>query len=1233
MPTQNELNISNKSYTNKDFNTIYSELLDLVLTLTNKWDPTHSNESDPGVVLIKLAALMADKNNYNIDKNILECFPLSASQEGNVRAFYDLLGYSMGWYNSATCNVNVQLTDIDSNVGKFALSPFTYIISDESGKINYTIIGQTNIGDTITLNKGVVQQALAMEGAIQDFTVGGSSIVKLENLDSNLRLYFNEKNVAENGIFISNLNGSGNFNPNDVQNWVKVDNLASTESTQKCYKFGVLPNSNTCYIQFSPNINRDIADGIAIKYLVSNGETGRISANTLTGFTGDVTSGETKLTLKVSNPSSSIGGYNPQDLEDAYSDYKRVINTFSTLVTEKDYENFIYELRDAITNKPLVSNVVVSDRTDDINNTEFVVKLQSDLTSNKELIDNPKVTAYNIAIYALKPPANLNTAKDYNITFTPVDAGQERDIEASIEDVKSIQHDYIDTHPANDPIPYIYKNQYTLQGTVYTYNKVTESEAKAIEDNIQKALFNNFNAREVDFGYDVEYNHLVDVITKADSRIRLVALNQPEYNLTLMKSDGEIDSNDNQSLNDDAKKGLLTKMISKGNVELFDYNKRFNWDFGQLSSNTYENISTITTETKITATANNSVDINANENVQFFRDNFIVKTSYSAYVTYSYTNTGDEKKTLSSGVIYKLKEEDGLSISYTNESGAKINTILTGFIRPVNIDIEVDAVDPGKESKTVTGYLRGNQAIEVLEVNSYIIKEDTKCFWVTSDFEIDGDKIKYPLFKGSTTTPEPDKDERILDNNEYFIYLDESQNVLNILQSGTKLTRDHSTQDLVYSTSLNINIANIMEQGTGVAETEDVEWLELPYAITSTEQSIISLGEGSKFTLGNPVSGDKIDNSLKLLEYNFSYIDENKKKVTVDNSLRDYKWRVRSRLNINASENNPQQLLEDEKRTQSISITYTSKDDTTGKDTVKNTTIANTSFYTNPSLNISGGENINVQELTTAGTYESTLSIYSFTEDENYNLKRSSNGWLNIDNSEKFGILSGDGISFSTEPEYYYIIPLVFVNNKDTGFKIALSTSDTKKVGEKSEDVVLTSGAFWSMNIPEKFDSSVQMSGTNFNPGVIYVYVTPDVKCKVALKISVPGEKVFAGSIYIGNIFKLPLYTNTDTDELFKSGPQLSSQVFNTLKINKLDAYYKDTFPLLTNLNEEGYDWTYVPLPEDLIDTDNVDDSQKGNLFNPKVIWDANHICNKFTIAQYDASHSSIKISSTSKQR
>ena len=91
----NENLISNLSYTEKDFQTIYPALLDLVKKLTLKWDPSASNESDPGVLLLKLNALIADKCNYNIDKNVLECFPLSVTQDENARQLFEQLGYYM----------------------------------------------------------------------------------------------------------------------------------------------------------------------------------------------------------------------------------------------------------------------------------------------------------------------------------------------------------------------------------------------------------------------------------------------------------------------------------------------------------------------------------------------------------------------------------------------------------------------------------------------------------------------------------------------------------------------------------------------------------------------------------------------------------------------------------------------------------------------------------------------------------------------------------------------------------------------------------------------------------------------------------------------------------------------------------------------------------------------------------------------------------------------------------
>jgi hypothetical protein len=50
---------------------------------------------------LKLLAFIADKNSYNIDKNILECFMPSATQEESMRKLYDMMVYDMKYYQSA----------------------------------------------------------------------------------------------------------------------------------------------------------------------------------------------------------------------------------------------------------------------------------------------------------------------------------------------------------------------------------------------------------------------------------------------------------------------------------------------------------------------------------------------------------------------------------------------------------------------------------------------------------------------------------------------------------------------------------------------------------------------------------------------------------------------------------------------------------------------------------------------------------------------------------------------------------------------------------------------------------------------------------------------------------------------------------------------------------------------------------------------------------------------------
>ena len=89
------MDINKKSYINKDYQTIYPELVDIVSKLTNAINLRQTNESDPMVVLVKLMAFIADKLNYNIDINTLLSFMPTTTQDSSFRDLADINGYTM----------------------------------------------------------------------------------------------------------------------------------------------------------------------------------------------------------------------------------------------------------------------------------------------------------------------------------------------------------------------------------------------------------------------------------------------------------------------------------------------------------------------------------------------------------------------------------------------------------------------------------------------------------------------------------------------------------------------------------------------------------------------------------------------------------------------------------------------------------------------------------------------------------------------------------------------------------------------------------------------------------------------------------------------------------------------------------------------------------------------------------------------------------------------------------
>lgn len=375
------------SYTNLDFPSIYTEVLNLVKDLTYRWDPSISDESDPGVILAKLSALIADKCNYNIDKSILEAFPLSVTQDANAQQLYEQLGYYMNWYESATAPIVLswitKAEDPRTEVKSYTIPKLFAIVTDDEERANYTIVGVEGpngviVSDGTLTTDSKELRMIAMEGVPLKYSyLGKETVITAQMVDKYThRLYFNTSDVSQNGVFITNT-GQNNY-----ADWKRVDNIYEQSYNDLRYKFGYDNFSNTCYLEFPDNYSELFGDGIEITYLNISNSLSDVPAQRLSKFLEGITPVEDPTvildnsTVAIQNYAAAYGHKDKEDINEAYRNYKKTVGTFKTLITLRDYLNYIRSQE-----LDICSNAFVCDRTNDIQSVYKIVSKQHDLDS------------------------------------------------------------------------------------------------------------------------------------------------------------------------------------------------------------------------------------------------------------------------------------------------------------------------------------------------------------------------------------------------------------------------------------------------------------------------------------------------------------------------------------------------------------------------------------------------------------------------------------------------------------------------------------------------------------------------------------------------------------------------------------------------------------------------------------------------------------------------------------
>lgn len=366
-------------YTSRDYESIMSEFWDLVPKLTDLWKP--DAESDPGVVLGKFLASIADMLGVNIDWLANEMFAPSVTQRKNAEKLFGLIGYTLGWFTAAktevtfTNNGDVPVTlDFGFNGANFSTLNAYADITGRSRVITYNIMPLTSgyidiksksirkaIADSInvfsdidriTLNPKESVTKIAIEGELRNYTVPVEVVKK-----NNYIIKLPSQHIDTTAIWIRSKSSLSQEKPQETR-WIQVDSPADFIEPEP--RFAVTyDNYSNAQIQVSNYLNQmDNYDGnqLVIYWIECSGLIGSVSKNVLTNFNPAITklsSGVAVNTainnLTITNLSNTlelpntftVTGRSPETAKEAYYNSRKYINTWDSLITLPDFNRFL----------------------------------------------------------------------------------------------------------------------------------------------------------------------------------------------------------------------------------------------------------------------------------------------------------------------------------------------------------------------------------------------------------------------------------------------------------------------------------------------------------------------------------------------------------------------------------------------------------------------------------------------------------------------------------------------------------------------------------------------------------------------------------------------------------------------------------------------------------------------------------------------------------------------------
>ena len=273
---------------------------------------TDFSDSDIGTVFLKLMSYLADMNNFQVDKVASELYLSTCTERASAIALCSLIGYEPRHYQSASSTITLT-NAVGRDIPNGTVIPAYSVFTNSLSTVKYCNLEQ----QTFYNNQATFD---VYEGTPTSYTY------TINNISTLGRIILNDYNVATNTISVT-INGIKYQQVDDVR-FISGELGYSVHISEDRYLYIQLPS-------YWPDVISQ-SSVIEISYLLSNGASGRIGSNVLTRVEQMLS--DQRNNVIIAGNTASLGGYNPETVDEMKISVPRQARTMNTIVTINDFE-------------------------------------------------------------------------------------------------------------------------------------------------------------------------------------------------------------------------------------------------------------------------------------------------------------------------------------------------------------------------------------------------------------------------------------------------------------------------------------------------------------------------------------------------------------------------------------------------------------------------------------------------------------------------------------------------------------------------------------------------------------------------------------------------------------------------------------------------------------------------------------------------------------------------------